>query len=77
MELNKYIDYTNLKSTSTLKDIEKLCKEAIDNHFETVCVHPYYVSTAKELLKNPKEIEKKIVSALAEIIHNENHKKDS
>lgn len=52
MELNKYIDYTNLKSTSTLKDIEKLCNEAIDNHFETVCVHPYYVSTAKELLKN-------------------------
>lgn len=32
---------------------------------------------AKELLKNPEEIEKKFVSALAEIIHNENHKKDS
>ena len=27
---------------------------------------------AKELLKNPDEIEKKFVSALAEIIHNEN-----
>ena len=32
---------------------------------------------AKELLKNPEEIEKKLVSALAEIIHNENPKKDS
>ena len=32
---------------------------------------------AKELLKNPEEFEKKIVSALAEIIHNENPKKDS
>ena len=32
---------------------------------------------AKELLKNPEEIEKKCVSALAEIIHNENPKKDS
>ena len=32
---------------------------------------------ANELLKNPEEIEKKFVSALAEIIHNENHKKDS
>lgn len=31
---------------------------------------------AKELLKNPEEIEKKFVSALAEIIHNEG-KKDS
>ena len=32
---------------------------------------------ATELLKNPEEIEKKLVSALAEIIHNENPKKDS
>ena len=32
---------------------------------------------AKELLKNPEEIEKKVVSALAEIIHDENSKKDS
>ena len=31
---------------------------------------------ASELLKNPEEIENKIVSALAEIIHNE-EKKDS
>ena len=29
---------------------------------------------ATELLKNPEEIEKKFVSALAEIIHNENNK---
>ena len=32
---------------------------------------------AKELLKNPEDIEKKFVSALADIIHNENPKKDS
>ena len=32
---------------------------------------------AKESLKNPEEIEKKFVSALADIIHNENPKKDS
>ena len=32
---------------------------------------------ATELLKNPEEIEKKFVSALAEIIHNENPKKGS
>ena len=32
---------------------------------------------ATELLKNPEEIEKKFVSALAEIIHNETPKKDS
>ena len=32
---------------------------------------------ASELLKNPEDFEKKFVSALAEIIHNENPKKDS
>jgi len=52
MELNKYIDHTNLKTTTSLKEIEKLCNEAMEYHFETVCVHPYYVSVAKELLKN-------------------------
>lgn len=51
MELNKYIDHTNLKAFTTKKDIEKLCKEAMENKFETVCVNPYYVSFAKELLK--------------------------
>lgn len=29
---------------------------------------------ANELLKNPEEIEKKFVSTLADIIHNENNK---
>ena len=38
---------------------------------------PFIDQQAKELLKNPEEIEKKLVSALADIIHNENPKKDS
>ena len=37
----------------------------------------FIAQQAKELLKNPEEIEKKVVSALAEIIHNESPKKDS
>ncbi|MBP3921047.1 MAG: deoxyribose-phosphate aldolase [Bacilli bacterium] len=52
MEINKYIDHTNLKATATKSDIEKLCQEAINNKLEAVCVNPYYVSYAKELLKN-------------------------
>ena len=52
MELNSYIDHTNLKVIATLKDIEKLCDEAADYHFASVCVAPYYVSLAKNLLKN-------------------------
>jgi len=52
MELNSYIDHTNLKVVSTLKDIEKLCDEAVNYHFASVCVAPYYVSLAKNLLKD-------------------------
>ncbi len=51
MELNKYIDHSNLKMNATMRDIEKLCQEAIDNHFVAVCVHPYYVNLAVGLLK--------------------------
>ena len=52
MELNKYIDHTNLKNTATLKDIEKLCNEAIKYKFASVCVYPYYIPLAKSLLKD-------------------------
>lgn len=51
MELNKYIDHTNLKNTATLKDIEKLCNEAIKYKFASVCVYPYYIPLAYNLLK--------------------------
>lgn len=51
MELNSYIDYTNLKNTATKEDIEKLCKEAMEYHFASVCVSPYYVDYAKGLLE--------------------------
>ena len=52
MELNKYIDHTNLKNTWALKDIEKLCNEAIKYKFASVCVYPYYVTLAASLLKD-------------------------
>ena len=51
MELNKYIDHTNLKNTATLKDIEKICNEAIKYKFASVCVFPYYVPLVSKLLK--------------------------
>lgn len=52
MELNKYIDHTNLKAYATKNDIEKLCEEAIKYGFESVCINPYYIKYAKRLLKN-------------------------
>ena len=50
--LNKYIDYSNTNACATLKDIEKLCNEAIEYDFTTVYVNPYYVRLASELLKD-------------------------
>lgn len=50
MNLNKYIDHTNLKAFASKSDIEKLCDEAIKYNFSSVCVNPYYVSLANELL---------------------------
>ncbi len=52
MELNKYIEHTNLNNKATLKDIESLCNEAINYDFAAVVVYPYYVRLAKELLKD-------------------------
>lgn len=52
MQINKYIEHTNLKNTATLKDIESLCNEAIKYDFAAVCVYPYYVALAKALLKD-------------------------
>ncbi len=51
MEIGKYIDHTNLKMDATSKDIAKLCREAMEYNFETVCVHPCYVALVKELLE--------------------------
>lgn len=51
MELNKYIDHTLLKATTTLSDIQKLCAEAVENNFCAVCVNPCYVSAAKKALQ--------------------------
>ena len=52
MEIGKYIDHTNLKMDAKEEDIAKLCHEAIEYNFETVCVNPYYVTLAKDLLKD-------------------------
>ena len=51
MNINELIDHTNLKMDATIKDIEKLCKEAKENHFTSVCINPYYVPFAKKILE--------------------------
>lgn len=56
MELAKYIDHTLLKADATQEQIEKLCQEAAEFHFKSVCINPAYVSLAKELLKDSESL---------------------
>lgn len=51
MELKDYIDSTILKAEATKEDIEKLCAEAKEYGFKSVCVNPCYASLASKLLE--------------------------
>jgi deoxyribose-phosphate aldolase len=51
MNIAKYIDHTLLKAEATKDQIEKLCEEAREYDFASVCVNPAWVSYAAELLK--------------------------
>lgn len=44
------IDHTLLKPDATRQDIEKLCREAAEHHFATVCVNPTWVALCAKLL---------------------------
>lgn len=50
MNFNKYFDHTILKADATLAELEKLCSEAKEYNFASVCVNPIYVAKAKEFL---------------------------
>jgi deoxyribose-phosphate aldolase len=51
MELAQFIDHTLLKADATLQQVEKLCQEAKENNFFSVCVNSFYVKPCVELLK--------------------------
>lgn len=46
----KMIDHTILKADTNADDIKKLCSEAAQYNFASVCVNPYYVPLARQLL---------------------------
>ncbi|QDS34914.1 deoxyribose-phosphate aldolase [Brevibacillus brevis] len=50
MNMNKYIDHTLLKPDATQEMIDKLCQEAREHDFMSVCVNPYWVKRSAELL---------------------------
>jgi deoxyribose-phosphate aldolase len=45
-EIAKYIDHTALKAETSLNDIEKLCREAVEYGFASVMVNPCNVAAA-------------------------------
>ena len=54
MELNRFIDHTVLKATTSVEEIKKLCSEAKEFNFYSVCVNGCYVPLAKKELENSK-----------------------
>jgi deoxyribose-phosphate aldolase len=50
-DLARFIDHTLLKPDSTEDQIRKLCAEALEYNFRSVCVNPTWVSLAAELLR--------------------------
>ncbi|ACL69999.1 deoxyribose-phosphate aldolase [Halothermothrix orenii] len=51
-DMAKMIDHTNLKPTATVEDIKKLCDEAREYEFASVCVNPIFVPLASKLLED-------------------------
>ena len=47
----KFIDHTLLRADADRKSIERLCREAVEEGFFSVCVNPFWVKTAADLLK--------------------------
>ncbi|MCF2132639.1 deoxyribose-phosphate aldolase, partial [Strepomyces sp. STD 3.1] len=50
-EIAKMIDHTLLKADAKKEEIEKLCGEAKEHHFASVCVNPTWVSLSSSLLE--------------------------
>ncbi|WP_295746234.1 deoxyribose-phosphate aldolase [uncultured Limosilactobacillus sp.] len=50
MQFNQYIDHTLLAPDATEKQVEIVAQQAIDNHFHTVMINPYWVSKVHQML---------------------------
>ena len=50
--LARYIDHTLLKPDATARDIEQLCREAMEHHFWSVCVNGSRVAQAYALVES-------------------------
>ncbi len=51
-ELGQFFDHTNLNPAASPTDITRLCSEAVEFNFFSVCVHPNYISLCKSKLSD-------------------------
>ncbi|HIH36576.1 MAG TPA: deoxyribose-phosphate aldolase [Methanocellales archaeon] len=50
-QLARMIDHTLLKPDATAEDIKRICAEAIEHNFASVCINPIHVSLAAKMLE--------------------------
>lgn len=50
-ELARMIDHTLLKPEATESDVRRLCQEAVEHGFATVCINPVYAPLAARILE--------------------------
>ncbi len=53
----RMIDHTLLKPEATAQQIAHLCAEAREYHFASVCINPWYVRLAADLLSDVEDVE--------------------
>ena len=53
-DLAKYIDHTLLRADAKASDIARLCREAKEHGFKSVCVNPCWVPKCREMLAGTK-----------------------
>ena len=51
-QISQLIDHTVLKATATREDVVKICNEAKEHGFFSVCINPTHIELAKKELEN-------------------------
>lgn len=51
-DLAATIEYTRVKGTDGIDEVKQICTEALENGFGAICVNPFFVPEARQLLGN-------------------------
>lgn len=51
-DIAKIIDHTILKPEASVEAVEKICKEALEHKFASVCINPCHVALCSKILKD-------------------------